>query len=292
MEAPEKDKASRKKSGKQAKASTVKKAEKPEPIHSTPKLKAQKSVGENKQRLFIAAGVIVIALAAVYFGVIQPGRKSPGSASEEPPVSQTDASTALDREYTKGPFQCEQDQSLIYALNFDDLEVPDWEGSFSTVSHRFDQPDGRNGVLVVTPGSSDSRITYSGRPGFAVIHFEMLRESAQMDVALEFLDSGTSRYSAGFSGDMMFLDYHDDPDIREVAAVQIPNPDGIHWEKVSVSFYESKIGVWWNDQLLAEYDDPNGVSSGHVKLVVKGDGKTALFDNLLICSLEAPYSAK
>jgi len=205
------------------------------------------------------------------------------------PADQPEQTTALMREYTAGPFSCVPGKSLLYVSDFDDEEMPDWKGLFST-THSFDRYQGRGGVLAITPGNSDSRINFIETIADVVVHFEMLRETGDMDVALEFLSSPFSRYSAGFTADTMFLDYQHDQEIQEITAVPVPAPNGSQWEKVSVAFYKESISVWWNDQLLVQCDDPHDLPPGNLMLVVKGNGKLAMFDNLTICALDAPYA--
>lgn len=64
------------------------------------------------------------------------------------------------------------------------------------------------------------------------------------------------------------------------------------WQQVAIAYYDGAVDVWVDGILFLGANDPEPIESGSIALEIPPNGTptSVSFDNMVVCSLSAPYA--
>jgi len=183
---------------------------------------------------------------------------------------------------------CQPGQEIIWLEDFEDNMVQGWN-NFSKPAFDFEEIDGRGTVLIAN-AENEPYIETEGDFADTVFHFDLLRDSGDLGVSIEYLNSSEEGYQAGFDGNGVNIAYLAGPESEGLKRPSIPLADGETWIKASIAFFENSYDLYVDDELIfgAIREDAN--TEGVLFIGIGGSGGTvAKFDNFILCGLTEPY---
>jgi hypothetical protein len=183
---------------------------------------------------------------------------------------------------------CQEGQQVLYIEDFEDGFAQGWDG-ISRPKYTFDDVEGRGKVLTFSADNTEP----SGTPiepgtefGNMVWKWDVKNEN---DLFIHFHEKEDQKYLIRFQpgGEGIQIIHQDGPEHKASAYRGMNDKE---WTSIAIAYFGNSLEFWINGELYLALDDPDAITAGGLMMHFTQVGSPASLDNMVICSLDAPYA--
>lgn len=183
---------------------------------------------------------------------------------------------------------CQEGQQVLYIEDFEDGFAQGWDG-ISRPQYTFDDVEARGKVLTFSADNTEptgTAIEPGKEFGNIVWKWDTKNEN---DIFIHFHEKDNQKYLIRFQpgGEGIQIMHLDNGD-HQVTAYRGMNDK--EWTSIAIAYFGNSLEFWINGELYLALDDPDAITAGGLMMHFTQVGSPASLDNMVICSLDAPYA--